>query len=480
MKQPNWRVPFVLAFCLLALGSFAYWLQFSHKPKSEHADTQKKKPIPLPDDKMQIVQFRFKSAAGLIEGKCNSLAEKTCTVSTLGDWTITHPVTVKGDAQTIKDSVSTATTMIASDMIDLKEETPEKRKQLLDEYGLSDDKRTKVGTEFIELTLENGHKLTAWFGEPYPIGDKTFVASSVDGKIDDENIYVVSNFYKTVFEKQVTYFRDKTILSFTRADITDINAQTTTGKFDAHLENGTWTINGKRADRDRLETVLSSISQVRAKDFVPEDLFKGSRSIAKYEFKSKTATFNLELFEKSSKPIHIKGKPEIPGESHYYVKSSQLTEPVEVDASFRSQIDKKISELRYAVLMSDIEKATATNVKFESKAFSPAASFHYDGKAWVQANAGAKMDTSRVAKMLEDLSVEHAIDIVSPAPAVPGDALTVSIGDDKNSTKTHIVVYTVKNLTYVKDLTQTANEAFVIGANEKNAFPFTPDSWKIK
>jgi hypothetical protein len=480
MKQPNWRIPLVLAFCLLALGSFAYWLQFSHKPKSEHAETQKKKPIPLADDKMQIVQFRFKSAGGLIEGKCNNLALKTCTVATLGDWTITHPVTVKGDSQTIKDALSTATTMIASDMIDLHDETPEKRKQLLDEYGLSDDKRTKIGTEFIELTLENGHRMTAWFGEPYPIGDKVFVAGSVDGKINDENIFIVSNFYKTVFEKQVTYFRDKTVLNFPRPDITDIDAKTTNGKFTARFENGGWIINGKRGDHEQIDALLSAISAVRAKDFVPEDLFKGSRSIARYDLKSKANSYWLELFEKSSKPIHIKGKPEIPGESHYYVKSSGLTEPAEVDAGFRSQIDKKVSDLRYSVLMSDTESVTATTVNFAGKSFSPSATFHYDGKVWLQKDAGPKMDTLRVQKMLHDLSNERAKDIVSPAPAVSADALTVSVGDDKNPLKTHLVVYSVKGVTYVKDLTQNSNEAFVMGANEKNAFPFTPDSWKLK
>jgi hypothetical protein len=480
MKQPNWKIPLVLAFTLLALGSFAYWLQYSHKPKSDRAGNQLKKPLALPSEDTQIVQFRIKSASGVIEGKCTSLEQKTCKASTLGEWMITYPHTIKGDAETIKDALTNATTMQATETIDLTEETPEKRKALIDEYGLSSDKRTRIGSEFIELTLEDGKKLAAWYGEPYPVGDKVFVGATENGNLNEKTIFIIANFYKTIFEKGLTHFRDKTILSFNRSDITDIEAQTTSGKFEAHLDKGSWLINGKHGDYDRIETALSAISQLKAKEFPDPELVKGAKSVVKYDFKSKTNSYSLELLEKTSKPIKIKGHEDIPGESHLYALATGMTEPVEVEAMIKSQIDKKVADLRVGILIGEAEKATATRLKFEGKGFTTALEFEYNGKAWVQKDSGPKADLSHVAATLDTMAATRATDIVSPAPKVLGDTVTVSIGDEKNPTKSHYLVYSVKNKNYAKDLTQAADEAYEITATEKNAFPMSSDSWKAK
>jgi hypothetical protein len=488
MKQPDWKIPLVLATSLVVLGSFAYWLQYSHKPKQTRADSQQKKPLALPNEDAQIVQFRIKSASGVIEGRCDSLAEKTCKPSTPGKWTITYPETFKGDAASIKDVLTNATSMLATDTIDLSDETPEKRKKLLEEYGLNDEQRTKIGSEFLEITLQDGKKLTAWFGEQYPIGDKVFVGSAENSNLNDKTIFVVANFYKGVFSKPLTYFRNKSAFEFNRSDITDISAKTTQGKLDAHFENGAWTINGKKGDYDHIQMLLSAVLLLKAKEFPDANVLKKAHVVCSYEIKSKTDKYSFELLESDSKPIKMKGHPEIPGESHFYVTASTLKGPIEVDANFKNQIDKKLNDLRYSQLLSQTEKATATVIALDGKNLEGGLQFHYDGKAWAQkstaektvAKTVAKIDVTKVQHMLEDISAERAMDIVSPAPALSDDAITVSIGDDKNANKAHFVVYAIKNLTYAKDLTQTTNEAFLITQTEKNSFPFDLASWKLK
>ena len=105
--------------------------------------------------------------------------------------------------------------------------------------------------------------------------------------------------------------------------------------------------------------------------------------------------------------------------------------------------------------------------------------FEYNGKLWAQKDNGPKMDVTRVSTLLDTLSTERSSDIVSPAPPVSSQTLTVSIGDEKNPTKMHFLIYDVKEKHYAKDLNQSANEAYVIGPNEKNAFPLSADSWKV-
>ncbi len=474
MKQPNWRAPLILSTALFVLGSFAYWLQYSHKPKKEKEDTQVKKPLALPSEDTQIAQFRFKGAAQIIEGKCNSLAQKTCKISTLGDWAITYPASYKGDAESIKDALNNAASMVASETIDIGEETPEKRKQLLDEYGLSDEKRTKLGTEFIELTLEDGKKLTAWFGEQHPVGDKTFVGSSVNGTLNEKTVFLIANFYKSVFEKGLSHFRDKTILTFDRKDVNEINATTSHGKFSAKQIDGKWVINEKPGDHDRIETVLASISQLKAKDFPAENTLKGAKSILKYQFKTKAAEYSLELLEKTTGSDKAKV-------SHYYVRASGVNEPFEVEPQIRSSIDKSIVELRQTVLVSQAEKVTSTSLKLEGKAFGNGLDFHFDGKAWAAKDPNQKIDVSHISKLIDALTSSRAQEILASAPAKT-ESVTLSLGDDKNPTKTHLLFFKSKekDKVYVQDLNQKSNEAFLIDNITRNAFPFTPDSWKLK
>lgn len=269
MKKPDWKPALILSGTVFVLGSFTYWLQFSHKPKKERADAQTKKPLAFAAETDQIAAFRIKSAKGLIEGKCESLAKKTCKVGSTADWTITYPETLKGDGDNIRDYLNNVSGMSAAETVSLVDETEEKRNSILDEYGLSDPKRTHLNTSFVELTLENGKKVTAWFGEDHPIGDKVFVASAVDGKITTDTIFLVANFYRSnLFDKGLTHFRDKTIFGFDRMEVDSFTAKIPSGKLEGKLTNGIWEINGMAADQDRVGTLLSSIAQARAKEFL--------------------------------------------------------------------------------------------------------------------------------------------------------------------------------------------------------------------
>ena len=230
MKQPNWKTPLVLSAALLGIGTFSYWLKYSHTPKKEKAETQTKKPLALPTEDSQVAMVKIKSTRGLIEIKCDSLSVKKCSVTTLGKWTITNPAPKSGDPYVadpteLKNFLSGVTNAVATEVIELKDETPEKRKSLLSEYGLSDEKRTNVETQFIELILADdkgatGKRLTVWFGQEHPLGDKTFVASATDGTVNDQTVFLLSNQFKNSnFGKTVTNFREKSIFTFDRKDV---------------------------------------------------------------------------------------------------------------------------------------------------------------------------------------------------------------------------------------------------------------------
>ncbi len=482
MKQPNWKVPFALSLTLLILGSFTYWLQFSHKPKKERADSQTKKPIPYSSDTQQISHVRIKSAQGLIELNCDSLEAKTCKPDASGNWSISYPEKLPGDVQSVKDLLSNVNSMLATETIDLSDEPETKRKQLLEEYGLSDARRTSIGTEFIEITLDNGKKLAAWFGEPHPVGDKTFVGATENGVMNDKTIFLIANFYKNnLFGKTLTVYRSKDLFSFNRGDIDSFEAKTSSGKIEGVRASGIWTVNGMAGDYDRIETLLSSIAQAKAKEFPLEAAYKGAKTALSYRLHFKTGDISLEVLEKTEGATKAKGKtPANPGYTHSYLKSDHLKQVVEIESGLKTQLDKKLNELRRNLLLTQTEKVTSTEVKLEGKSFPVAADFHFDGKAWSLKNKDLKLDSSKVAGLMEQLSSAHCPEIVSPAPLQGPDAVILSIGDEKLPARFRYAFYSVGGKSYARDLNSKANEAFSLDAGLKNSFPFAADSWKLK
>ena len=479
MKKPDWKTPLILSAILFVFGSFVYWLQFSHNPKKERSEAQTKKPLNFSAEADQIASFRIKSAAGLIEGKCESLSKKTCKVGSTADWTITYPENLKGDGDNIRDYLNNASGMSASETISLSDEGPEKRVRILDEYGLSDAKRTNLNTAFVELTLENGKKVAAWFGESHPIGDKIFVASAVDGKLNDETIFLVANFYRSnLFDKNLTHFRNKTIFQFDRMDVESFTAKTPTGKLEGKLKNGLWEINGMAADQDRVGTLLSSIAQVKAKEFPRDTDWKGAKS-----------TINFELGLKKGSPVRFElltkaeGKPgskSQPAPTRVFLRSPGLALVYEVESNLLVQTNKKRDELRRNLLLTQGEKVLITRMRLEGKAYPSPAEFSYEGSKWVQKNAEPKLDSGKVQGLLDLMATEHSPEIRTPAPAPKGDTLTISMGDEKNPNKFSYQIHESAGKLYARDLLSKLNEAFLLSDSLKNSFPLKADPWKAK
>jgi hypothetical protein len=474
MKHPNWKPAFFLSATVLTLGSFTYWLQFSHKPKKEREDALLKKPLSFKAESIQISGFRIKSSSGVIEGKCESLAQKTCKVGSTAEWSLLYPEKLKGDSARIRDYLNNASGMSSTETLDLSEESEEKRSKLLDEYGLSDSKRTSMNASFIELTLEDGKKVTAWFGDTHPIGDKIFVASAENGVLNAKTIFLIANFYRnSLFEKNLTYFRDKNLFNFDRANFESFEIKGTHEKLSAKRVNGLWEINGMDADHDRVETVLSSVAQAEAKDFVDETALKGTKTELTFKGRMKDGSeVSFSLHSKSE------GKKEDSKKS-LYLKSSSLKSPVEIEPGFQVSVDKTLNHLRRNLLILASQKVTTSQIKLEGKNFAPAAEFTFDGKSWNEKAGGPKMDVAKVPSLIDQLSSVHSPEIVSPAPKAADDSVVLTLGTREKSDLYRYQLYEVKNKAYARDLNSKRNEAFLLDEGLKKAFPFRPESWKM-
>ena len=474
MKQPSWKVPLILSSTVLVLGSFSYWLAYSHKPKQEKADTREKTPLHIPDD-AQIASFRLKSTKGVVEGKCTSLEKKTCRVDALGDWVLTYPIQAEADEDAIKDMLSQFVNLKADETIDLSVETPENQKRLLDEYGLSDQKRTTLGAEFFEVTFENGKKVALWLGENHPIGNRIFAASSEDNNLDTKKIYLVPPTSKVSFDKPLTWFRGKTIFHFDRRDVKQFSAKVSDGRLEGVQKDGSWTINGKPGDRDRIETIFATIAQAKAKAFLPDTVLKGTKNTFQYKLEGQKEPVAFDLYFKINE-----AKEDDIANPNYYLKVAGRKDIYEVEFKFRDGIDKTVAYLRESALLNSTAKVTATLLTLSGKNYKGPAEFHFNGKDWSQTDKGQPVDAKQITSFLDLLINSHSKERVKMPKDTQVDTVTFTLGDEKDPKRYNYLFFSTKDAVYAKDLNSKENEAYWLDPKIKSALPFNPDQWKIK
>jgi hypothetical protein len=473
MKQPSWKTPLILSATLFGVGTFAYWLQYSHKPKTEKESNQTKKPIALPSDNTQIAMVRIKSTLGLIELKCESLSAKTCTPSSDGKWIISNPIGPNGilyptDLSIVKEVLGAVNNATAAELVDLSEDSPEKRKSLMNDYGLSDEKRPTIQTQFVEFVTLNpdgkpGKRYTAWFGIEHPLGDKTFVASSVDGVVNEKTVFLISNFTRnTIFQKTADHFRDKTLFKFDRNAVQELTGPGVMAKKD----NGLWRVNGLDANQDRVNTLLSAIANAKALAFESESILKGQKPLLKYALKVGSTTHAVELFE-------IKFKEE----SRIYARVPGQKEIFQMDAVFKGNLDKKAKDFRNTILLTDAEKVTATKIRASAKTYSSPLEFEYAGGNWKAKDPSKNLDATVASKLLNLLAVTRVQDFVSPVPSGK-EVMDLIIGDEKKADKFHYSLFLSKDKLYAKNLNAKSSEALLLEDSFKNALPKAENDWK--
>jgi hypothetical protein len=470
IPQPNWKLPLILSAILAAGGSLVYWYQYDKKPKQEKAETQNKKPLALPTDSTQIAMIKVKSGKGLIELKCESLSAKTCTADKVGTWKVTHPVELVADHENVKEFLTNATGLLATETISLKEDSAEKRKSLLDEYGLSPEKRTDLNTRFVELVAEDGKRYTAWFGAEHPLGEKLFAGRAVDGQMQEETIFVVSNYYQSNLDKNLTYFRDKQLFNFSRGDVESFEATTSYGKLTGKKVDGLWQINNLPGEHERIETALGSIAKTMAKEFpIPADT-QGGKSLFAYTLKTKDKTFSISVTEKSDKN----------GTKHYYAKSSTRPEVVEIDSVLETQVNKKLNDFRKQTVFGETEKVTATLLSVDLPSAKTTLAFELKNGSWTARDTGQKLDTSKAQALLDQLAQTRIQNFLTKLPAGKVDSMIVTIADDKNPNRFKFRFSQIGDKLYGQDLNSTRAEAFELSEALKTALPFQPDAWKLK
>ncbi len=365
--------PLVLAVVLVALGGLTYWLEFGKKPKDAQLEADGKKVFLLKNGAVSRLEFAGSSAKPENAGRpplavaltCESLADKLCKTDDASKWQMAAPIKTKAEDATVNSILKNFGNLVSNESIDLEGETPEKRAQLLKDYGLDSKARANPATRRVSISLDGGARLSAYFGVKHPIGDNVFALTATGETANENKVFVVPDWQLSVFDQKTSYFRDKSLFGMNGSDITRFTltaSKKVHGKLEAKrgADGKGWTLHyGKddlEGDVDTVDALLSGVAHLTAKDVIAEKhdapeakaALAGAKPIYDLKFTVKSGEKHLRVFEK-------KKDPKATAAPLYAVIDDQ--DPVyEIDPYALERAEKTLDEMRVGKLLNVTER----------------------------------------------------------------------------------------------------------------------------
>lgn len=512
MTQVSWKRQLFLAIALVLAGSAVYWYQFSHRPKKETEEEQAKKAFPLKD--VVIASVRLGEGAKAFAFECLDLKTPLCKPGDNSKWQMKEPTAMRGDDANVNALLSALNNLMTSETIDLSTETPDKRAALLKEYKLDAASRG-AGAKHVEVKGNDGKNWSLVVGDVHPLGDSFFslMGKASDGTPDETKVYLIPTYFKSNFDHDLNYWRDKKLMSLASHQIQGFDLQAPKGAVAGTRQDSQWTLKSGAeevpGDYENIDSFLSSATFLTAKQVVVESktdvkaksVLKGANQVLTLMLTASadvpapttaatpqpsstptvggaTRAITLVLWEKKAGG---KADAKPAGPTLYATISSQ--EPLyEIDFATKAKLDKNLKDLRLVKLVTSMERFTAKRIDFEGPALGagPLSISTPDSK-WsiidsttgkILPNAAAVSD-EKVQDLLDKLSGNRIHDFITDPKILAGAAggLKVSLGDEKKPNQKRLLFWKQGNSYYAQDLNSKRKEAFSIDGAIESVLP---------
>ncbi len=487
-SEVKWGKTLGLAASLLVLGSFAYWFEFSHKPKKEKSEEQAKKVLQLGEQSVDTLSLIDSKNTFVFQ--CAESDQKLCKTNSTPKWKVLKPANLEADSTNVNSLLSAITNATPKDTVDLDEETPDKRVKLLKDYEL--DEQTRKSARRVEIKLHDGKLLAVYLGSTHPIGDSIFSIAGEADKIDDKQVKKVSllnAFLKTNWEKDLTYWRNKKLFETSTHEIQGFSLKSEKGTVAGNKKDGTWTISGTSAnlkgtglsgDAEAIETILTAVTHINAKTFVSEDKASAESKAALKPAKLTTEfTFTpTAKAPKAEEPIRlafyeIKAKASPHSTEKLYLAVENQSPLYEIEKNSADKLKKSLAELRQAKLITSTERFSTKKIEISGGDLGNGKILleNKDGK-WTQKDLPIEIDSNKVSALLDKLSGNRIKEFYSEGQIPKGKekGLHVTISDEKDQKKKHLIFWKTSTLTAI-DETSARKEAFSVDSTIQDALP---------
>jgi len=285
-------------------------LLFEYKGKGEKDEEEKL--LALSSDNVQKVTFKKE--------------DETITFQKdeEGEWLITEPIEAKADKYEVD--------RLADDFSGLRiervvEEVPEE----IEKYGIPQKE--------ISLWFKDKDKpIKILIGMENPLGS-TFFAK----REDETKVVLIPSSLKSLMEKSLFDFREKNIFKFETDDVKSVKLRAKKTQWEASKKEEEWFFKNPvnaLAQSSKIDNILSSLSSLKAKEFVSEE--KKKDDVKKYGLDRPEYEITLGMPLENQEMTFSLHKEE----DKLYATTSLSSKIVEVEDSLLSDLEKEAEELR--------------------------------------------------------------------------------------------------------------------------------------
>ena len=500
MKEVSWSRQALLALSLFLLGTFAFWLEYKHKPAKESAEEQKKRVFSIQDASVKSISLlNGKSRVTL---QCMDFDAQLCKPQGTSRWELLSPIQTRADDTNANSLLTAMGRLETSDVIDLKEEPAEKRESLLKEYGLDAESR-KMNSQ-VEVVTALGTTILS-IGQAHSVGSSVFVVRIDNGKENEvQSVYMIPSYFSSQISHDLSYWRDKKVVPFESHEVIALETNGQKDHFSGQRKDGLWVLKTSfgdiSGDTEAIDQLLNTVTHLSAKNVVAEDK-KSKEAVAL--LKDHSPLFKLSL-HRESKPAPTasptpavpasgndsveltfyekksSGKPGTPASPSYLISSLS---PVlyELDSNAISRFEKEVKDLRQSKLLTPMEQFTIRGIQLTSKSLGkdPAVFKDTDGK-W-SSSTFPELPQDQLQEKIQamlDLFGKNKIQSFIRAPKIPSgekEGLQVVLENDKGELKKKWVFWRKEGQVYARDLNAPHAEAYQLDKGAESMLPWEKD-----
>ena len=238
----RWQTTLVAALLLAFVGGFYYVYEVRLGPEREKVETRKGRVFSV--EAADVTAITLKRADGTVQAVREGDA-----------WQLVEPVKAKGDRGPLEETVTTVTTAKMDREIDPSPKS-------LVEFGLDPPAAT------VDLALKDGKHLALLLGGKSPTGVWVYAKER-----DKPSVFVVGDSVLRDVTRPVADFRDKTVLAFSRPDVTGFEVVTAGDTITVEPDGQKWRMtspSARPADADAVSELFEKLGGAKVKEFVAE------------------------------------------------------------------------------------------------------------------------------------------------------------------------------------------------------------------
>lgn len=381
-----------------------------------------------------------------------------------GEWFITEPVEAKADNYEVN--------RIAEDFSRL-------RMERVVEAEPEDLKTYEIPKKEISLWYKGKDQpVKILIGMENPL-DSTFFAK----REDEKRVVLIPSYLKSLLEKKTFDFRQKDIFKFETEEVKNIQLKAKDIQWTAKKTEEGWFFENPvkaLAEKSKVESILSSLSSLRAKEFVSEA--KKDEEIKKFALENPEYRIHLSIPKSNQELIFSLQKKE----DKVFATTSLSSKIIAAEEQILTDLEKKLEDLREKSV-AEFYSWEAEKLSLKKGDLSLAVSKGKEDKWFFEPELKEEADSSKIEtfiRKIENLEAKEFVDepknLADYGLDVPQAEVKISVKEDKDRIK-EINVFVGKE---DKEKKQVAvknarlDYLFIVDSGFLEEFPKEGKDWK--